>query len=118
MRGGAGFDPAKELEGITVNRRAHGYAFTPNPLFDPDWKEEEKPRVIGGSRSSRSLSPTPMPRKRLYGRGHRPGLARGRRTLARLASLSSIATRGGANSVQSQARNEHAGNRVELCYCT
>jgi spermidine dehydrogenase len=43
----AGFDPAKDIEGITVNRWAHGYAFSPNPLFDPDWKEEEKPWVIG-----------------------------------------------------------------------
>jgi len=47
MLGGAGFDPAKDIEGITVNRWAHGYAFAPNPLFDPDWKEEEKPWVVG-----------------------------------------------------------------------
>ncbi|MGC1621061.1 MAG: NAD(P)-binding protein [Candidatus Acidiferrum sp.] len=47
MLGGAGFDPAQDIEGITVNRWAHGYAYTPNPLFDPDWKEEEKPWVIG-----------------------------------------------------------------------
>jgi spermidine dehydrogenase len=47
MLGGAGFDPAADIEGITVNRWAHGYAYTPNPLFDPDWKEEEKPWVIG-----------------------------------------------------------------------
>ena len=47
MLGGAGFDPAKDIEGITVNRWAHGYAFTPNPLFDPQWKEEEKPWVVG-----------------------------------------------------------------------
>ena len=47
MLGAAGFDPAKDIEGITVNRWAHGYAFTPNSLFDPDWKEEEKPWVIG-----------------------------------------------------------------------
>ncbi|HKW65284.1 MAG TPA: NAD(P)-binding protein [Candidatus Acidoferrum sp.] len=47
MLGGAGFDPAKDVEGITVNRWAHGYAFTPNSLFDPDWHEEEKPWVIG-----------------------------------------------------------------------
>ncbi|MGB8456515.1 MAG: FAD/NAD(P)-binding protein [Candidatus Acidiferrum sp.] len=47
MLGGAGFDPAKDIEGITVNRWAHGYAYTPNTLFDPDWKEEEKPWVIG-----------------------------------------------------------------------
>ncbi|HEX4543035.1 MAG TPA: NAD(P)-binding protein [Candidatus Acidoferrum sp.] len=47
MLGSAGFDPARDIEGITVNRWAHGYAFTPNPLFDPDWKEEEKPWVVG-----------------------------------------------------------------------
>ena len=47
MLGGAGFDPAKDIEGITVNRWAHGYAYTPSDLFDPDYKEEEKPWVIG-----------------------------------------------------------------------
>jgi spermidine dehydrogenase len=47
MLAGAGFDPARDIEGITVNRWAHGYAYTPNTLFDPDWKEEEKPWVIG-----------------------------------------------------------------------
>ncbi len=47
MLGGAGFDPSKDIEGITVNRWAHGYSFAPNPLFDPDWKEEEKPWVVG-----------------------------------------------------------------------
>jgi spermidine dehydrogenase len=47
MLGGAGFDPARDIEGITVNRWAHGYAYTPNYLFDPEWTEEEKPWVIG-----------------------------------------------------------------------
>jgi spermidine dehydrogenase len=47
MLGGAGFDPAQDIQGITVNRWAHGYAYTPNSLFDPDWKEDEKPWVIG-----------------------------------------------------------------------
>jgi len=47
MLGGVGFDPARDIAGITVNRWAHGYAFTANSLFDPDWKEEEKPWVIG-----------------------------------------------------------------------
>src|ERR1700730_6312774 len=50
MLGEAGFDAAHDIEGITVNRWAHGYAFTPNTLFDPDWKEEEKPWVIGRKR--------------------------------------------------------------------
>ena len=50
MLGGAGFEAARDIEGITVNRWAHGYAFTPNALFDPEWKEEEKPWVIGRKR--------------------------------------------------------------------
>jgi spermidine dehydrogenase len=53
MLGAAGFDAARDIEGITVNRWAHGYAFTPNPLFDPDWTEEEKPWVIGRKRVGR-----------------------------------------------------------------
>jgi spermidine dehydrogenase len=47
MLGGAGFDPAQDIAGVTVNRWAHGYAYATNPLFDPPWKEEEKPWVIG-----------------------------------------------------------------------
>jgi spermidine dehydrogenase len=53
MLGAAGFDAARDIEGITVNRWAHGYAFTPNRLFDPDWKEEEKPWVVGRRRVGR-----------------------------------------------------------------
>jgi spermidine dehydrogenase len=47
MLGGTGFDTARDIEAITVNRWAHGYAFTSNELFDPDWKQDEKPWVIG-----------------------------------------------------------------------
>jgi spermidine dehydrogenase len=47
MLGSAGFDPARDIHGITVNRWAHGYAFAPNPLFDPDWKQGEEPWVLG-----------------------------------------------------------------------
>jgi spermidine dehydrogenase len=50
MLGGGGFDAARDIEGITVNRWAHGYAYTPNPLFDPPWREDEKPWVIGRKR--------------------------------------------------------------------
>jgi spermidine dehydrogenase len=42
-----GFDPARDIEGITVNRWAHGYAYGYNPLFDPDWREGEQPWVVG-----------------------------------------------------------------------
>ena len=47
MLGPSGFDPARDIEGITVNRWAHGYAYGYNSLFDPDWPEEEKPWVVG-----------------------------------------------------------------------
>jgi spermidine dehydrogenase len=47
MLGGTSFDPARDIEGITINRWAHGYAYTPNSLFDPAWNENEKPWVIG-----------------------------------------------------------------------
>jgi spermidine dehydrogenase len=53
MLGGAGFDPARDIEAITVNRWAHGYAYEHNPadaLFDPDWKEGEQPWVVGRKR--------------------------------------------------------------------
>jgi spermidine dehydrogenase len=44
---GSGFDPARDIAGITVNRWAHGYAYAPNSLFDPDWPEGEQPWVVG-----------------------------------------------------------------------
>ena len=47
MLGGAGFDPATDISGITVNRWAHGYAYTPFGLDTPDWKEGEQPWVRG-----------------------------------------------------------------------
>ena len=47
MLGGGGFDPARDIEGITVNRWPHGYAYEYSSLWDPDWKENERPCVIG-----------------------------------------------------------------------
>lgn len=47
MLSGGGFDPERDIQGITVNRWAHGYAYGYNPLFDPDWAEGEEPWVIG-----------------------------------------------------------------------
>ena len=37
--GPGGFDPARDIRGITVNRWAHGYAYQYNSLFDPFWLE-------------------------------------------------------------------------------
>ena len=43
-----GFDPARDIEAITVNRWAHGYAYSPSPLFDEmDDAADEPPHVIG-----------------------------------------------------------------------
>ncbi|MGA2644356.1 MAG: NAD(P)-binding protein [Candidatus Sulfotelmatobacter sp.] len=47
MLGAAGFDPARDIDALTVNRWAHGYAYSYNPLFDPDWTEAEQPWVVG-----------------------------------------------------------------------
>ena len=48
-----GFDPARDIEAITVNRWAHGYAYSYNPLFDPDVAFDERPHVIGRARFGR-----------------------------------------------------------------
>ena len=53
MLGTSGFDPARDIHGITINRWAHGYSFSPNPLFDPEWKEGEEPWVVGQQRFGR-----------------------------------------------------------------
>ncbi len=38
-----GFDPARDIEAITVNRWPHGYGYEYNPLFDPEWPEGAGP---------------------------------------------------------------------------
>ena len=47
MLGGANFDPAQDIEGIVVNRWAHGYAYTPFGLDLPDWQPGLEPWVLG-----------------------------------------------------------------------
>jgi len=42
------FDPARDIEAITVNRWPHGYAYEYNPLFEPlDRPDSERPCVVG-----------------------------------------------------------------------
>jgi spermidine dehydrogenase len=55
MLGAGGFDPARDITAITVNRWPHGYAYEYNPLFDPDWNEHEQPHVIGRAPFGRIL---------------------------------------------------------------
>lgn len=42
-----GFDPAEDIQAITINRWPHGSGYEYNPLFDPNWPEAERPNVIG-----------------------------------------------------------------------
>jgi len=48
--GAGGFDPARDIFGITVNRWPHGYAYTYNSLFEPmEWvytNSENRPNII------------------------------------------------------------------------
>jgi spermidine dehydrogenase len=47
---GGGFDPARDIVGITVNRWPHGYAYTYNSLYEPmEWvytSSDSRPCVI------------------------------------------------------------------------
>lgn len=47
MLASGGFDAARDIAGITVNRWAHGYAYDYLTLTDPDWPPDERPCVIG-----------------------------------------------------------------------
>jgi len=44
---GGGFDPARDIVAITVNRWPHGYAYEYNSLYDPVWPEGQAPHEIG-----------------------------------------------------------------------
>jgi len=47
MLGGAGFDAARDVEAITVNRWAHGYAYEYDSYSDRDLPPGPRPNVIG-----------------------------------------------------------------------
>jgi spermidine dehydrogenase len=44
---GGGFDPAQDIQAITVNRWPHGYAYEYNSLYDPEWTAGQSPCEIG-----------------------------------------------------------------------
>ncbi len=48
--GSFGFDPESDISAITVNRWPHGYAYTYNSLFDPEYALGEAPHEIGRAR--------------------------------------------------------------------
>jgi len=53
MLGDHGFDPARDIQAITVNRWAHGYSYEHNTLFDPNWPEGQAPYEIARQRFGR-----------------------------------------------------------------
>jgi spermidine dehydrogenase len=50
---GTGFDAARDISAITVNRWPHGYAPEFNSLFDPHLPSAQRPEVIGRARFGR-----------------------------------------------------------------
>jgi len=45
---GAGFDAGRDISAITVNRWPHGYAYSDDEIWEPEYaSEDEKPWVIG-----------------------------------------------------------------------
>jgi spermidine dehydrogenase len=50
---GGGFDAARDITAITVNRWPHGYAPEYNPLFDEDVPESQRPNVLGRAQFGR-----------------------------------------------------------------
>jgi spermidine dehydrogenase len=47
MLGTGGFDAARDIQAITVNRWPHGYAYEYNSLYDPVWAAGKSPCEIG-----------------------------------------------------------------------
>jgi spermidine dehydrogenase len=51
--GTGGFDPARDIGAITVNRWPHGYAAEFNPLFEPVLPLEQQPHIIARAQFGR-----------------------------------------------------------------
>jgi spermidine dehydrogenase len=51
--GAGGFDPATDIQAITVNRWPHGYAPEYNPLWEPELPKDQWPNVLGRARFGR-----------------------------------------------------------------
>jgi spermidine dehydrogenase len=47
MLSSGGFDAARDIQAITVNRWPHGYAYEYNSLYDPEWPAGQSPCEIG-----------------------------------------------------------------------
>jgi spermidine dehydrogenase len=44
--GPGGFDPAKDIQAITVNRWPHGYAYEYPALWERPWAPDERPNIV------------------------------------------------------------------------
>ena len=81
---GTGFDPARDIVAITVNRWPHGYAYMYNMFYDkPEWAlldADDKPCYVGRKRWGRiSIGNSDAAGKLSYRCRHRRGLlSRGR----------------------------------------
>jgi spermidine dehydrogenase len=53
MLAGGGFEPARDILAITVNRWPHGYSYGRDALHDPEWAEGQAPHEIGRQRFGR-----------------------------------------------------------------
>ena len=53
MLASGGFDSARDIAAITVNRWGHGYAYEYESLSDPHWAPEERPCVVGRKKFGR-----------------------------------------------------------------
>ena len=53
LLGPGGFDPARDIAAITINRWPHGYATGVNYLFDPEVPEDDLPFVKARKRFGR-----------------------------------------------------------------
>jgi hypothetical protein len=63
-----GFDPARDIQAIAVNRWPHGYAPGCSTPWDPEWPPGNRPTGLAGSASGASRSRTRIP----AGRPKRP----------------------------------------------
>ena len=83
--GKGGFDPARDITAITVNRWPHGYAPEYNPLFDPDVPEaraaaRHRARAIRPHRHRQFR----FRRRGIHGLGHQSGASRSDGIAARI----------------------------------
>ena len=76
--GAGGFDPARDIEGIAVNRWPHGYAPEYNALWDIGFDADHTPNLVG----AQDVRPHRHRQRgfrhgRLHRRRHRAGAPRG-----------------------------------------